>query len=87
VSEAGEMYEQLNKWLELINRLQLLALEMESHEQDVNYLNHSIAQLMDEPEDDYFLTFHDHRSPKMVKLTISWSIVPFNETEDTSESD
>lgn len=81
-SEAGEMYEELNKWLELINRLQCLALEMDSHEQDKDYLNRQIEYLMDiEQEDDYSLTFHDSRSPKKVKLSISWEYVPFDEID------
>jgi len=81
MNESAEMYEDLNKWLLLLDRLQLLAIEMESQEQDRGYLNDQIAQLMDEPEDDYSLTFHDHRSPKKVKLSISWSIVDFDEPE------
>jgi hypothetical protein len=81
-SEAGEMYEELYKWLDLLNRLQMLALEMDSHEQDIDFLNREIEKLMDiEQEDDYTLTMHDSRSPKKVKLFISWGYVPFNEEQ------
>lgn len=77
--ESGEMFEELNKWILFLNRLQNLALEMESHEQDTGYLNNQIAQLMDEPEDDYTLTFHDPHKPSKVRLSIQWQVVPFDE--------
>lgn len=75
------MWQELQRWIELLERLQELANEMDSHEQDADYVSQQIYDLLDGQEDDYSLTFHDSRSPKQCKLNISWSIVPFNEDE------
>jgi len=85
MSEAGEMWQELQRWIELLEQLQTLAIEMDSHEQDADYLSEQIYDLLDGQEDDYNLTFHDSRSPKKMRLHISWSVVPFDQVEFPSD--
>lgn len=73
--ESGEMFNELTKWIHFLHRLRELSIEMESHEQNIEWLNDKIAKLIDSESDDYSLTFHDHRSAKQVKLSIEWGLV------------
>lgn len=73
--ESGEMFNELTKWIQFLKRLRELSTEMESQEQDKEWLNDKIAKLIDSESDSYGLTFHDFRSPKQIKLSIEWGLV------------
>ena len=45
MSEASRMHEELEYWKMLIQQMQAMAIEMESHEQDKEYIDKSILDL------------------------------------------
>jgi len=63
MSEASTMYEEVNDWITLLKRFRRIASEMESHEQDPDYLTQQITEMFEwfeqqEPVDDELVTHY-----------------------------